>query len=313
MAAALAAAALIAVPGGARGQDAGTPSGTQPGAQGSAVPAWLQLINDYRAAAGLPAVAHEPAWTASVVAHATYTVLNGIVSHRQNPSLPGASPVGELAARNSVLSYWSDSRDDRTLVEMWMAGPFHLAHIIEPRLQRVAFGSARDVPASKGGSAAVLDIGRGRGPRVTVSDAVLFPGPGASVPVGTFVVENPDPLTHCPGFRAPAGLPVMALLPTPPGPDLAGSITVDGQALDTCVVGPGYRNPKAASQASGRATLAEKNAVILIARTPLEPDRTYNVTLVSNARTWSWSFRVGLPGTAVEPARPLTVSPRSRR
>lgn len=274
-------------------------------------PAWLSLINSYRAAAGLPAVADEPSWTPSVQAHAAYTVLNAVVAHQQSANLPGFSADGNLAARNSVLSYWSDDRDDRTLVEMWMTGPFHLVHIIEPRLQRVAFASARQVPGSRGGSAAVLDIGRGRGPRVTVSDAVLFPGPGASVPVGAFLVENPDPLTHC-GWRAPAGLPVVALLPSPPGRDLAGSISAGGQSLELCIVDASYRNPNAATQRTGRAILAEKNAVLLIPRTPLPPDRSYDVTLRSGGRTWAWSFRVGPPGAAVEPARPLTVTPRTR-
>jgi hypothetical protein len=298
----------------ASGQESTAPASLPPVAMAltPAGPDWLQLVNAYRGAAGLPPVGDEPSWTPSVAAHADYTVRSGMVSHRQNPSLPGASAAGDVAARNSVLSYWTDSRDDRTLVEMWVAGPFHLAHIIEPRLQRVAFASARDVPGSRGGSAAVLDIGRGRGPRVSVSDAVLFPGPGASVPIGTFVAENPDPLTHCPGYRAPAGLPVLALLPNPPGRDLAATVATGGQPLESCVIGPDYRNPRPAAQASGRATLTEKNAVIVVPRSPLEPGRTYDVTLRSGGRSWAWSFRVGLPGTPVESARPLIVSPRTR-
>ncbi len=304
---ALAGATVLAVATATVGVAGSGPASAQPGA-----PAWLALVNAYRAAAGLPPVVEEPSWTRSVAAHANYMVLNRSVTHRQNSSLPGASAEGDLAARNSVLSFWSDNRDDRTLIEMWMSAPFHLFPIIEPRLQKVAFASARDVPGSSGGSSAALDIGRGRGPRVTVSDAVLFPGPGSSVPVSTFSLDSPDPLSACPGWTAPAGLPILALLPAAPGADVSATVQAGSQNLEVCIITPTtYRNGNATVQQTGRAILTEKNGVIVIPRAPLTKGE-YSVTLRGAKRTWTWTFSVTDPGSDVGPARALKITPRRR-
>ncbi len=48
-------------------------------------PEWLSRLNAYRAMAGLPPVAEEPAWNDGCWKHARYMVKNDVIMHEEDP------------------------------------------------------------------------------------------------------------------------------------------------------------------------------------------------------------------------------------
>jgi hypothetical protein len=76
--------------------------------------------------------------------------------HRQEANLPGASPEGARAAKESVIAV---VLDPQTCVENWMATLYHRIPILTPNLERIGFGHSR-VQGHKW--VCVLDCGNGR-------------------------------------------------------------------------------------------------------------------------------------------------------
>jgi uncharacterized protein YkwD len=120
-------------------------------------------VNAVRKAAGLPAVHLDAELSKGCQSHARYLSLNekrpaahGLAVHREDTDLPGATPEGARAAKESVIAV---VLDPRTCVEGWMATLYHRIPILAPNLERVGFGHAR---MSDRKWACVLDTGNGR-------------------------------------------------------------------------------------------------------------------------------------------------------
>ena len=181
-------------------------------------PGWLQVVNAYRTSTGLPPVVEDPSHSAGVAKHAVYLAMTGSMIHGESAASPFYSSEGAASAAKSVLGGYSGSiRSDRDLIDGWMTAPFHALHFLEPRLQSVAFAASRGLPGAALDTAAVLDVVSGVGSRVVADRAVTFPAAGSTTPLTTFVTETPNPLTVCPGYSAPAGLPLIAMFTSPPG------------------------------------------------------------------------------------------------
>ncbi len=183
--------------------------GTAPAAV--AQPAWLDYVNNYRRSAGLPVLTENATWSDGDRKHAIYTVKNDTLGHTENPSLPFYTPEGHTAAQNSnVMAGSSTGYTDESAIDLWMNGPFHAVGIIDPRLAVTGFGSYRESGGSFG-MAAALDVLRGRsGSTAGVTFPIAWPGHGQRVPVGSYGgSEYPNPLTSCPGYTAPSGLPII--------------------------------------------------------------------------------------------------------
>jgi uncharacterized protein YkwD len=123
----------------------------------------LQRVNAVRKSAGLAPVRLDAELSRGCRAHARYLALNhrqaavqGMGVHRQDANLPGASPQGEKAAKESVIAVLLDPH---ACVENWLATLYHRIPILTPNLDRVGFGLAR-VQGNKW--ACVLDTGNGR-------------------------------------------------------------------------------------------------------------------------------------------------------
>jgi hypothetical protein len=258
---------------------------------------WLARLNVYRAMASLPPVVESPRLSRAAFQHARYMVMHGRVRHTESPSDAWFTRDGAAAAAvSNIAGSPRGSEPDSWAVDEWMQGPFHALGILDPALQQVGFGIYRGStgPVQTG---AALDVIRGRRavPASTVYP-VLWPGNGSFVLLTTHTGEYPDPLASCPGFLAPAGLPLIVQLGSGRAvPHVTGSWIAEGtRAIEHCIFHQGtYKNPDAVQQRLVRRILASRNAIILIPRTPLRPGARYRAVVDVNRRRIEWTFGAG--------------------
>jgi hypothetical protein len=259
-------------------------------------PGWLARLNYYRATAALPPVVEEPSLSGAVREHARYIVQHDRLEHSQHAGKRWASPDGAAAAAASNLA--ASTRPDEPdwwAVDLWMQAPFHALGILDPALARVGFGIHR-AKNGKIQTAAGLDVIRGRGaPPASVRYPIVWPAHGSTVPLTAHEEEYPSPLSSCPGYHAPSGLPLIVQLGRGDSqPEIMGSVISDGDAfLEHCVFDERtYRNRHADQQALGRSILDSRDAIVLIPRHPLRPGATYRVIIEANRRRIDWTFTV---------------------
>jgi hypothetical protein len=174
-----------------------------------------------------------------------------------------------------------------------MSGPFHAIGVLRSNLQSAGFGKCDLSNTPTWHSGATLDVldGLASGPRS--AQPVLFPGNGATTNLDRFVAETPSPVAFC-GWSAPAGLPLIAMLPEAATSPTA-TLTGPNGPIQTCVL--------SAANTSGEAQqiLAGDNAVVVVPRTVLATG-TYSVAVHTTARDVPWSFNVDPAAADVSPA-----------
>ncbi len=204
---------------------------------------WLGYVNFYRTTAGLPLLQENPAWSDGGWLHARYIVKNNQVNHFENPNNPWYTPEGHAAAQASNLfgSFNPNETIEKT-IEGWMQGPFHAVGILDPHLSKTGYGIYHE-PDGAIVAGAALDIIRGLGPLPpTITFPIRWPGPGSRVPLTQHTGEYPNPLSSCPGYQSPSGLPILLFV----GPgDLTPHVTnhsfsSSNTALDHCVFNEFY-------------------------------------------------------------------------
>jgi hypothetical protein len=257
---------------------------------------WLERLNLYRAAALLQPVLEDPVLSGAVLQHARYMVRHGVLKHSQNRRDSGATPEGAAAARASNLAGSVHSTEpDSWALDTWMQAPFHALGILDPALHQVGFGIEHG-HRGRIQTAAGLDVIRGRSTAPSsVSFPIVWPADGASVPIGVHTAEYPSPLTSCPGFKAPTGLPLIVQLGSGADvPHVADAWIAEGDRLiEHCVFDQGsYRNRDAAGQRLGRSILAARNAIVLIPREPLRSGVSYRAVVDVNGRRIDWTFSI---------------------
>jgi hypothetical protein len=265
-------------------------------ARTDAAESWLDTINAYRAAANISPVADSASMDSGDAAHAQYMVKNSVISHSEDPTKPYFTAGGQSAGlQSNVMTSAILGTSDRDAIDQWMTGPFHAAGIIDPNLRQVGFGSYRE-PKSGPQMAAALNIIQGRSTTPVPGNRlpVLWPGNGASVPLTRYAgEESPDPLTSCPGYTPPTGLPIILETGGAAAAVSGASISTGGHTLSSCELDArNYGNPDGPSQASGRGVLATHGAVVLIPRLPLTPGSTYQARITVNGVAYEWSFSV---------------------
>jgi hypothetical protein len=252
---------------------------------------WLDTLNWYRVASGLPPVTENTVWSAGLEAHIAYLantpqqyrVGEYANAHMENPASPFYSPEGDAAGRTSNLTFHSES--DQAAINLWMAAPFHAIGVLRSGLKEVAF--YRD-PVT---GAAGLDVVRGLEPTYK-SDLVLFPGPGSTIELQSFLSESPNPLETC-GYDGSAGLPLVAILPAKPDPEATATVTdVTGTVVPTCIVSEHtYVSTDPVYGPTGL-SLLRAGTLFIIPRDALSSPR-YMVNLTQPGRAdISWSFNV---------------------
>jgi uncharacterized protein YkwD len=257
---------------------------------------WLGYLNFYRSLAKLPPVNENESWGIGGWYHSRYMVYNDFIGHEEDPSNSWYSSEGDLAAQSSNLVVTnSASTNDNYAIDSWMQAPFHALHILNPSLEQVGYGSFR---AGDGGvqMGATLDVMRGLGGLPTsVEFPVLWPANGMTVPIGTHTGEYPNPLASCPGYTAPAGLPILLQLGQGEVvPQVTGHSFKEGNKnLEHCVFDEtNYANDSIMVEGLGQNILDSHDAVVLIPRQPLTPGLSYTVSITTNGQTYTWSFEV---------------------
>jgi len=257
---------------------------------------WLEALNLFRSYANLPPVSEDASLTGDIVAHCRYMVLNDMIAHSQDSSLPGATPGGAQAAARSNLQISSvQNTPFEDPMIGWMTGPFHGIGMIDPSLQQSAFGSyGEDTGTFRYGAG--LDVLTHLGSH-SVTYPILWPANGKTIHVTQYGgFESPDPLTSCPGYTAPTGPPLYVQIGN-------GSVTpnVTASTFVQRGVGPqdhctfdetNYVNPDGPTQNLGRAVLASRDCVVLMPRNPLVRGATYDVSITINGTIHAWSFTV---------------------
>ncbi|NOR83482.1 MAG: hypothetical protein GQ526_08325, partial [Ardenticatenales bacterium] len=115
--------------------------------------------------------------------------------------------------------------------------------------------------------------------------------------------ENPDPLTSCPGYTAPAGLPIILQIGAGElSPSVSSHSLKEGDTeLEHCTLDETtYVNPNPDLQRLGRSTLNSRDAVVIIPREPLAPGGTYTVSVTVNGQTITWSFTVSAAAASAQ-------------
>ncbi len=276
-------------------------------------PAWLSYLNSYRAMAKLPAVYQDPALSNGDWLHARYIVKNDILQHSEDPANPWYSKEGDDAAHNSNLAGSYDvNATDPWAIDTWMQAPFHAVGILDPHLFLVGYGSYREADGLFQMGAA-LDVLRGRA-RVpsTVTFPIEWPGSGAVVGLTIHWGEQPDPLSSCPGYSIPSGLPII--LQIGPGNQIphvtSHSFKTGSTQLDHCVFDEtSYVNSDSASQSTVRSIFNARDAIILIPRSPLKAGTAYTVSITSNGQVYTWTFSVSNEAKAVQSMEKMVIAP----
>lgn len=266
--------------------------------------AWLDEVNVYRRAAGLVAVADQPAWSQGIRNHlvyltntpASYRTGPYASAHTENPASPYYTNSGSAAAGFSNLVFGTSSPVNA--IDGWLTAPFHAIGMLRAKLRQVAFG--RD--STTGGAG--LDIIRGIDSSAAgAAGPILFPGPGATTDLSRYVGESPDPLETCSWTgRSDVGLPLIAMLPTSPSVSLTARVDGPGNSVRStangrlCVVDQHtYRSSDSIYGPTGLSILQGDRAVVLIPDGHLT-NGTYTVRIDQpGAAPISWSFIVMLP------------------
>ncbi|MGH2538334.1 MAG: hypothetical protein ACRDHL_13140, partial [Candidatus Promineifilaceae bacterium] len=267
-------------------------------------PAWLARLNALRLLMGLGVLVEEPAWSNGDWLHSRYMVKTDTVGHSEDPSSPWYTPEGDEAAGEGNVFVSSDAgASDDTALDWWLSAPFHAVALLDPQLVATGYGAYRE---SDGGwqMGATVDVGRGHGP---LPPGATFPLPYPAAGSQTALLEFggyewPDPLASCPGYSAPAGLPLLLQLGDGSlNPAVSShSLTQGGQELPSCRFDEtDYFNPDGGAQSVGRVILNSRDAVVIIPRDPLTPGVSYTASVTAGGQTFSWSFSVSAA------ARPL--------
>jgi hypothetical protein len=140
------------------------------------------------------------------------------------------------------------------------------------------------------------EVGRLRTP-------VEFPPDGATVNLQSFAGDDyPDPLSSCPGYKAPTGAPISIQLGQGYGPD--GSLEVesdfltrDGVEIETCLItAASYVGRNETATQTGKTGLAAIGAAVILPREPLAPGH-YKVALKEDGKLYAWGFTIAAPAT----------------
>ena len=256
---------------------------------------WLGVVNAYRAMSGLGPVREDARWSAQGRDHSCYMLRNGM-SHDEVPGAPGYTAGGDEAGNSGNVAVSSNvAASARSHIDLWMTGPFHAIGILRAGLRTTGFGLCADPTTNPWRSGATLDVIRGIDPGVTrPGSPVVFPGPGATVRMGAFITESPDPVAMCGWTGTPAGLPLIAVMPAR---TRTATATLEGPngPVEICVLHAGNT-----PDAHARAILAADDAVVVVPRVRLAPG-TYHATVTAGAAVADWSF-------SIDPTAPLVAA-----
>lgn len=276
-----------------------TPTSTPPPVTPPASGDWRAYLGYYRAVARLAGLNENTGWSDGAFKHARYMVENQTAAASENPGAPFYTVEGAAAAPNSLLQLQGNLNfSDRQALDQWMQWPFHALNILDPALGSTGFGSYRR-NAGSFDMAAALDVRRGLGAIPPgVPYPLKWPDHNTTVYLTAYDgLEQPDPLTSCPGFGlgVGSGLPIILQI----GPGDQTPMVVDHSfkrgvtVLEHCIFDEtNYTNSNAALQTLGRASLNARDAIVLIPKLALAAGNSYTVSITVNGQIVTWTFNV---------------------
>lgn len=182
----------LAAPGAASADTASCANGALTPVLGATAPvqqAVVCLIDQQRAAAGLPALAEQPLLDQAAGAYAQRMVAEDFFAH--------VSPDGStLASRLTSAGYAFDAAGEdigyatgtdataAAMVAAWMASPEHRANILEPSFTDIGVGAVPGVPiaGATAGATYVADFGHASLPASSGSAATVASAPASAAP-----------------------------------------------------------------------------------------------------------------------------------
>jgi hypothetical protein len=241
------------------------------------------VLGYYRAAGRVPSLNENTGWSDGAYKHARYMVKNQTAAAAETPGNPWYTSEGAAAAPNSLLQAQGDiNLTDRQALDQWMQWPFQRS-ILDPAEQRGLAATAetralRWLPRSCAPRA-------GRDPRGVSSND----GPTTTPRVHHRYdgLEQPDPLTSCSGFGLVSGSGLPIILQMGPGDQTpvvtAHSFQRGATVLEHCVFDEtNYANSNPALQSLGRASLAARDAIVLIPKLALVAGNSYTASITVN-------------------------------
>lgn len=269
---------------------------------------WLEVLNLYRAASWLPLTESDPSLVRGIEKHLEYLDLTpasyrtGFYAnpHRQNPLSPWYSREGSISGNSSNLAFGTTNQ--KQAMEKWIHMPLHMIGMLRRGLFYAGFATRFSPPNS---SFAALDVFGGLYP--TYPDrAVVFPGEGMTLPTNYFAGETPDPLEQC-GYRAPSGVPLIAMLPFDPPLGTTSTLQLGyGDLLDTAdeictVTAATWRSSDVTYGPLGKSILQREKAVLIFAKNSIGSG-THQATInLPGYGTLSWTFTFGFETSASPP------------
>jgi len=260
-------------------------------------PEWLQRLNSYRDMAKLAPAGEDDSLAAGDAKH---VAMPGLEMHQESSSKPGFSAEGLYAAQHSDVDFmwWKGNRTphmETWAIDDWITGAFHRLPLLSPRLQRVGYAQQCANQMCVAAMNAQSDVERTA--RATMYKApVAFPPDGATLALKWFTMEVPNPLSSCPGYEKPTGVPITLQLGNFVAikldhyslKEVGSSDEVEACGFDSTT----YTSPDSAIQAAARATLDAWGTVVVIPRRPLKPGGSYKVEMTASGKMYGWQFSV---------------------
>ena len=138
---------------------------------------WLGRVNGYRLRAGVPPVTEDATLNDNCWQHARYMAENNHITHNQNPSLPYASPEGQICAQkgNAWLGQGT-AWQPRDAIDGWMGSVGHRLWLLYPTTPTFGFGFYQNSQRSASGLD-VLSRARFNNDAAYASWPVRYPAP----------------------------------------------------------------------------------------------------------------------------------------
>jgi hypothetical protein len=166
----------------------------------------------------------------------------------KSPDNPLFSTDGLAAAKGSEMWSGCFPQSVSEALRGWVAGPFHRPSVLSPGFTSAAFDMYTD-PEGCWSKCLRLELK----PAPATLKPVLFPPSGAVMSLDFDANEWPSPLTSCPGYTEPAGLPITMQFGWGGTPKvLENVIRANGAPLDHCYFdGNSYDNADPANRNRG--------------------------------------------------------------
>ncbi len=274
-------------------------------------PSWLDYYNGVRALAGLGPTTENTTYSANALLHSQYMVKNTVLAHDENPALPGYTTGGNDAGRNGNValgvSFPNNIYTDEDWINGWFVTPFHLIHMVDPRLTQVGYASYAEQRGGNWIVGATFDVSAQRlttPPFSGRTTPIMYPGNGATLTPGPSLTntlysytgrESPPPPSRCAAWDQKVGAPIVLMLPSAVTSVSSHSVTRNGAAIESCRFSQLDYTDDIAEDGSdgtslGRQLLAYYNAIVVMPKQPLTDGGTYAVSIVANGTTYTWTF-----------------------